>query len=1175
MIKKIFTFIFVVLISSFALANEKVSLQLQWKYQFQFAGYIMAKERGFYDELGLDVEIREWEKGIDMIEEVVQKRTTFAIARPTSFINNNTVEHIRFLGAIFQSSPLVLLADKSSGIKSISDFKNKTLMSTGDLNSDASLVSMMYSQGVDFNNLSIVDPSFNVKDLLTGKTDLIASYISNEPYILKQLGGDPIVFDPKDYGFDFYNDIVITNSTLIKNNPQMVQEFMDATLQGWKCAFENIEETAQIIYDKYNSQNKSLDALIYEGEQLKPLALNKKDELGDISAVKMQRIYDIYRLLGLTQVKDIDFDQLIYKPTNKSIYLTLEEREYLKNNIFTVGISLWQPFVSYDENKENIDGIVIEILDLLIERLNLQVEYVPNPWDKNLQDFKDNKIDILPATSYTDERATYGHYSKPYMKTKENLYVHEDSKIKGFEDLKGKTLAIMRKYDSVAKIKKRYPKIKIIEVDTLEQLVQKVLNKEVDALFNTQFTVESFLLNNHIYDIKPIYQSSFKPSAVHYFTQKDDTTLQSIIEKGIKSLSTEEVESIMSHWTQKSIASIYSLREQRYIQNNKKIKVCTNPNWTPIEFTNGENKPNGISIDTLKLVSEKTGFEFEFIPTKSWTQSQEFLEQKKCDILPAAIATTKRKKYANFTNPYLSYNLAIITTDDKPLVENIEQVVSKTMSRKKDSGLISLLKTKYPDIDIKETQGYKDAFEMVAEGKAYFTIATLPVLSYYKNKYDFENLQVAGYTNMKYNLSIAVRDDQNTLLKVLDKALAQITDEQKKLIHEKWINKDIQTSIDYDLIFQILLVVGIILIFIVYKQIVLRNSVKEFEELINATMEGVLILKNNKCIDLNESALNILGYQNKEEIVGKSILDFVPKESQPFVKQNLKTEQSTPYELNIPRKDGVVVPLLVRGKNIKNGTLRLVSIVDITIIKQQEEQLLQQAKLVSMGEMIGNIAHQWRQPLSVISTSASGIKVQKEYGILEDSFLFEACDSIDHNVQYLSQTIDDFRDFIKGDRFKRRFSIEEFIQSFIHLIEASAKSHDIQLIKDIEKDFVFEGYENELKQCFMNIYNNSKDILIEKNPKQKLFVIKISKKDSKVIFSFTDNGGGISKEAMPNIFDPYFTTKHKSQGTGLGLSMTYNLITQGMDGTIKASNEKFVVDNKEYYGAEFRIILSI
>lgn len=163
------TFFLILFLTSLGIANEKVSLQLQWKYQFQFAGYIMAKEKGFYHDAGLDVEIREWDHGIDMVEQVATMNTTFSIVRPTAIIDTKYKNDIIFLGSIFQSSPLVLLADKSSNIKTIADFKNKTLMSTGDLNDDASLISMMFSQGINKENLKIIPPSFDVKDLLNGK----------------------------------------------------------------------------------------------------------------------------------------------------------------------------------------------------------------------------------------------------------------------------------------------------------------------------------------------------------------------------------------------------------------------------------------------------------------------------------------------------------------------------------------------------------------------------------------------------------------------------------------------------------------------------------------------------------------------------------------------------------------------------------------------------------------------------------------------------------------------------------------------------------------------------------------------------------------------------------------------------------------------------------------------
>jgi two-component system, NarL family, sensor histidine kinase EvgS len=1162
---------YIVFFHNFSFGLEKVSLQLQWKYQFQFAGYLIAKEKGFYEEQGLDVDIKEWRPKLDMIQDVIDNKATFSIARSTSFVNEETLKQVQLLAATFQATPLVILTDKNSGIKTLDDFNGKTLMSSGDMDTDASLISMFYSNGVDFKKLKIKQPSFNVEDLLNAKTDLMAAYISNEPYLLKKMGGEPVIFDPKNYGFDFYNDILITNTQMAMEKPLLVQKFLDASLKGWHYAFDHIEESAKIIFKKYNTQNKSLEALIYEGNTLKPLALNGVDELGSIKKEKLQKMYYVYKLLGLSSMKDVDFDQLIFSSNKRELRLTPTEEKYLKNNTIKVGVSPWYPMTFYDSEKQKADGIGIEILNAIAEKFHMKIEFIPGRWNILLQKFKQGEIDLLPTTYYTQERGTFGSFSKPYMNIKEYLYIHEDSSIRGFEDLENKTIAIVKKYGAIERIKKKYPKIKIIEVDTLEQSIKMLINKEADALFNTQFSIESFLVQNHIFSIKSIYQTSFKASPLHFFTQPKNMILKRILQKGLDITKKQDIDVIVSNWLRKSSNSIFSLQELRYIKETPKIKMCTNPNWTPIEFLSN-NEPKGITIDILKLISEKTNLNFEYVPTKDWSESQEFLKEKKCDILPSATITSKRKKYANFTKPYLSYSLAIVTAENKPLVGKLEDIIDKTMTRKKASGLITTLEEKYPNIDIIKTPTYKEAFKKVQNDEAYFTIATLPVLSYYKNRYDFDNLQVAGYTKMNYDLSIMVRDDKATLVKILDKALLEVSSEQKKLIHEKWLNIEIESQVDYYMIIKVLIVFLIIMIFFIYKQVLLNKSIKEFEEVIDATMEGILILKGNICIDVNESALKILHY-NKKDILGKNIFDFIPDEHHELAKSKMKQTSSKPYELNAITNNGTYLPILARGRDLKNKNLRLVSIVDISILKQQEEQLLQQSKLVSMGEMIGNIAHQWRQPLSVISTSATGMKIQKEYGILEDKFFFEACDAIDNNVQYLSQTIDDFRDFIKGDRKEKMINILNLTQSFIHLVEASAKINEIEIVQEIKEDVTIKSYENELKQCFMNIYNNAKDVLQEQKLERKLFIIKVVKNKDRVLFTFTDNGGGIAKEAFANIFDPYFTTKHKSQGTGLGLSMTYNLITSGMGGSIKAQNVNFRYENKSYFGARFSIRL--
>ncbi|RLA84473.1 MAG: histidine kinase [Epsilonproteobacteria bacterium] len=242
--------------------------------------------------------------------------------------------------------------------------------------------------------------------------------------------------------------------------------------------------------------------------------------------------------------------------------------------------------------------------------------------------------------------------------------------------------------------------------------------------------------------------------------------------------------------------------------------------------------------------------------------------------------------------------------------------------------------------------------------------------------------------------------------------------------------------------------------------------------------------------------------------------------------------------------------------------------------KKKDKLINEQSKMASMGEMIGNIAHQWRQPLSVISTASTGMKMQKNFGTLNDELFNQSCTAINNNAQYLSKTIDDFKNFIKDDRIKKVFILKDDINSFLNLVEGSIKSNNINMILNLQEDIKIDGYENELTQCFINIFNNAKDILKEHNNQDDRFIfISTSTNKNNVIITIKDNAGGIPKDILPKIFEPYFTTKHQSQGTGLGLHMTYNLIVDGMGGTIEAENVIYKYNSKEFAGAEFTISL--
>ncbi len=185
------------------------------------------------------------------------------------------------------------------------------------------------------------------------------------------------------------------------------------------------------------------------------------------------------------------------------------------------------------------------------------------------------------------------------------------------------------------------------------------------------------------------------------------------------------------------------------------------------------------------------------------------------------------------------------------------------------------------------------------------------------------------------------------------------------------------------------------------------------------------------------------------------------------------------------------------------------------------------------------------------------------------------CDAINDNAQYLSKTIDDFRNFIKNNRKRQNFKLSHAIKSFLNIVNSSIKRHNIDVVFNIKKDVTIYGYENELIQSLMNIFNNAKDELENKKQKSRHIYISINSKNDKAIIKIRDNAGGVPKKIIGNIFEPYFTTKHKSQGTGLGLSMAYNIINGGMNGNIEVENRKFKYKDNNYIGALFIVTIPI
>jgi PAS domain S-box-containing protein len=397
-----------------------------------------------------------------------------------------------------------------------------------------------------------------------------------------------------------------------------------------------------------------------------------------------------------------------------------------------------------------------------------------------------------------------------------------------------------------------------------------------------------------------------------------------------------------------------------------------------------------------------------------------------------------------------------------------------------------------------------------------------------------------------------------------------------------------------------------------YRQyLTLKNSIsleETFETIYEKSSDGIMLIKENRFHDCNEASVKIFGYSTKEELLTTHLSKFMPK-YQPDGKRSVVKmlemlkialkNGSHSFEWLHQKKTGepfwteiVLTKITLNNEELFHGVWRdiedrkkleiakdsankeiealnknLVQRVNEEVEKnrKKDQQLLQQSRMAQMGEMISMIAHQWRQPLAAISATSASIELKASMDRLDNSTAQQKARDISNFSQHLSGTIDDFRNFFKPNKEKSKTCYNEIIKSVLTIIENSIRNQNIQIIQDLNCHESFTTYTNELRQVVLNLIKNAEDVLIEKKIEHAYIKISTYTENDMYILEVSDNGGGIHEELTEKIFDPYFSTKTKKDGTGLGLYMSKTIIEEHCGGELSVSNG--------YDGAVFKIQL--
>lgn len=262
-----------------------------------------------------------------------------------------------------------------------------------------------------------------------------------------------------------------------------------------------------------------------------------------------------------------------------------------------------------------------------------------------------------------------------------------------------------------------------------------------------------------------------------------------------------------------------------------------------------------------------------------------------------------------------------------------------------------------------------------------------------------------------------------------------------------------------------------------------------------------------------------------------------------------------------------------------NTSLELRITHEIRQSRLKDEMLHQQAKLASMGEMISNIAHQWRQPLNALTILIQTFRIKSRTNKLSPEFIDIQVTEGLHIAKTMSETIESFQNYFKPNKVKKTFSILDTIQESLKMIEGILHHSNIDVQINTNEEIVMNGYPNDFAQIMINLLNNAKDALVASSSSPKIIYVDINRKHtakgSLLIIRVIDNGGGIPKTVLKRLFEPYFTTKHQSSGTGIGLYMTKKIIEDQFKGSIRARNIRLIFKETYYNCASFKLTIPL
>lgn len=540
------------LVSTFLYSSslEKVSIQFNWKYQFEVAGFIAAKEKGFYENVGLDVELKEYNPEVDILFDVLNNKVTYGISSSNIVLENKKIASIVLLATYLQKSPLVFITKPD--IKTPSQFLGKTIMGNKDELKNSSLALFLSHFNINFSNTKFIPHNFKIDDFINGKVEIMSAFRSNQLYELDKRKIDYNIIDPADYGFVMSAVNLYTSKEEAFKNKDRTQKFIEATNHGWEYALKNKEEIIDILIKKYGV-NKSKEALLYEIDVVNQVMMRDFYPIGKVSPELTQRLVKQLSYSGMIEpnqkINHIFFENIVDKiPSDFS--LTKSEKEYLnsKHSLKMCIDPFWYPIEFMKDGK--ISGITSDLKRYFEEKIQINIDVVPtNNWNESLDFIKDKKCDIISSISPSYDRMSYLNFTKPILTLPIVVTTQKDKPfLRDISLLKNEKIAILKGHFIAEYIKDYFPYLKIVEVASMNEGLYLVEQGEVYGYIDNALVLSSTIQKEFSNSLKIGFRFDILDE-LSIGTRNDEPILNDIFSRLVDDLDETKKQEFLNNWT--------------------------------------------------------------------------------------------------------------------------------------------------------------------------------------------------------------------------------------------------------------------------------------------------------------------------------------------------------------------------------------------------------------------------------------------------------------------------------------------------------------------------------------------------------------------------------------------------------------------------------------------------